>query len=213
MPKPTRVPVYVEAGAKRTFACATGWPGWCRAARTEDDAVQALAVYAPRYARVAARAGLALREPIELEVVERLSGTATTDFGAPDRALDSDSRPLPKAERERLLALMRAAWDEFDETVARSPAELRPGPRGGGRNRDRIVEHVLGAESAYARKLGVRVAQPDVGDAAAVESMRSAISDACGSATTSGRWPVRYFVRRLVWHALDHTWEMEDRRV
>lgn len=204
--------MYIEAGAKRTFACAIDWPGWCRAAKTEADAQQTLAAYAPRYAPVAARAGLALPEPFELDVVERVGGTATTDFGAPDRALDGDSRPLAKAERERLLALMRAAWDEFDETVARSPAALRRGPRGGGRDRDRMVEHVLGAESAYARKLGVRVTQPRAGDSEAIEPMRAAISNACRSSATRGAWPVRYFVRRLTWHALDHMWEMEDRR-
>ena len=25
------------------------------------------------------------------------------------------------------------------------------------------------------------------------------------------RWTPRYFVRRLVWHALDHAWEIQDR--
>jgi hypothetical protein len=26
-------------------------------------------------------------------------------------------------------------------------------------------------------------------------------------------WPARYAARRIAWHALDHAWEMEDRRV
>ena len=25
------------------------------------------------------------------------------------------------------------------------------------------------------------------------------------------RWTPRYFVRRVAWHVLDHTWEIEDR--
>ncbi len=24
-------------------------------------------------------------------------------------------------------------------------------------------------------------------------------------------WPVRFFIRRVVWHTLDHQWEMDDR--
>jgi hypothetical protein len=26
-------------------------------------------------------------------------------------------------------------------------------------------------------------------------------------------WPLRYFVRRVAWHVLDHAWEIEDRVV
>jgi hypothetical protein len=25
-------------------------------------------------------------------------------------------------------------------------------------------------------------------------------------------WPLRYAARRIAWHALDHAWEIEDRR-
>ena len=175
--------------------------------------MQALAAYAPRYAKVAVRADLAFPDPFDLDVVERLAGTATTDFGAPDRVLAGDGRPLAAKERERLISLMHAAWEELDATAAASPAALRRGPRGGGRDRDRMVEHLLGAESAYVRKLGVRHPQPPVGDAAAVASLRDAITAACRSAGTTGAWPVRYFIRRLTWHALDHAWEMQDRGV
>ena len=24
-------------------------------------------------------------------------------------------------------------------------------------------------------------------------------------------WPVRFFIRRVIWHTLDHLWEIEDR--
>jgi hypothetical protein len=49
-----------------------------------------------------------------------------------------------------------ARWPTFDEIAAASPAELRKGPRGGGRDRDRdqLIGHVVGADTAYARKLG-----------------------------------------------------------
>lgn len=41
-------PVGLEVGSKRVFAWALEWPGWCRAGRTEDLALEALAAYAPR---------------------------------------------------------------------------------------------------------------------------------------------------------------------
>lgn len=211
MAQRSRIPVYIETGAKRVFACAVDWPGWCRTAKTEDAALEVLAAYAPRYAPVAARAGLELPDSFELTVAERFPGTTTTDFGAPDNVRPADADHLTKAHCARLIAVMHAAWGTFDDTVVCAPAALRKGPRGGGRDRDRMVEHVLGAEQAYARKIGVRMPQPAVGDTAARASMRAAITAACNAGTTDTAWPVRYFVRRLAWHALDHAWEMEDR--
>jgi hypothetical protein len=211
MPRRSRVPAYIEAGRKRVFACTVDWPGWCRSAKNAAAALQALTDYAPRYARVAARAGLELPGSFELVCTEHFRGTTTTDFGAPDVVRPADSDALAKPDRARLIALMQAAWAAFDDIAARSPAALRKGPRGGGRDRDRMIEHVLGAEQAYARKIGVRHAQPAFSDAAAIGSLRTAISDACSAADAATPWPVRYFVRRLAWHALDHAWEMEDR--
>ena len=34
---------------------------------------------------------------------------------------------------------------------------------------------------------------------------------ASGSPLAGRHWPQRYAVRRIAWHALDHTWEIEDR--
>ncbi len=67
----TPVAVYLEVAAKRVFACALEWPGWCRSGKTEELALATLFDYAPRYAAVPARAGI--RFPagaaIRLEVV------------------------------------------------------------------------------------------------------------------------------------------------
>ena len=75
--------VYLEVGSRKVFACALDWPGWCRSAKNEDDALQVLADYAGRYAPVAATAGV--RFPTSaaagFDVVERLEGSASTDFG------------------------------------------------------------------------------------------------------------------------------------
>lgn len=64
---------------------------------------------------------------------------------------------------ERLASLLSAAWAVFDRVVDAASAELRKGPRGGRCDRGKIVEHVLGAEVMYARKLGIRMPQPALG--------------------------------------------------
>jgi hypothetical protein len=214
----SRIDVYLESGAKRTFACAVEWPGFCRSGRGEEQALAALAAAAARYAPVAESAGLDFPGDAagRLKVVERLPGTATTDFGAPDRQASSDSRPLRPAEAERLAALVAASWTALDRVVAGAPAELRKGPRGGGRDRDAIAAHVLGAEAGYSRRLGLRLKEPPQDDRDAVSAFREAILAALKTppAEPSGghkRWPVRYAARRIAWHALDHAWEIEDR--
>jgi hypothetical protein len=154
--------VYLEAGAKRVFACALEWPGWCRSGKTEEQALAALAAYAPRYAVVAreARVAFPVGAGTGFDVVERIKGTSGTDFGVPEREAAPDRDPLSQREAERLAALLAASWTVFDGVVAAAPPELRKGPRGGGRDRDAIRDHVIGAESIYARKMGIRVPDP-----------------------------------------------------
>lgn len=211
-------PVYLEVGAERTFACALDWPGWCRAARTGQLALEALAAYAPRYRVVADEAGIALAARVAdaFEVVERVKGDATTDFGAPAVVPDADGQPLTDRRAARQAALVGAAWSVFDRVVAGAPAELRKGPRGGGRDRDKILEHVVSAEAAYARKIGVRHRLPDPADRPAVAELRAAVEDAlrrarAGEPMAEKGWPPRYAARRIAWHVLDHAWEIEDR--
>jgi hypothetical protein len=212
------VSVYLELGSRRTFASARDWPGWCRPGKTEEDALQALTAAGSRYAAVAARAGLAFEtsQPADFVIVERLPGSATTDFGAPGAIAEGDAQPLAEADADRLEALLRACWEVFDAVVERAPAELRKGPRGGGRDRDKMAAHVIDAEGAYAPKIGLRRKPPHAGDRAAVAEWRAAIletlrSEPEAAAGTAGRWPVRYAARRIAWHALDHAWEIEDR--
>src|SRR6266581_9473548 len=150
--------VILELGKKRVFACAADWPGWCRSGRGEEQAIETLAAYQPRYAPVAQRAGLAL-PPVtagSFTVAERLPGGAVTDFGAPDKIASCDHEPLTGDDARRIAALTSAAWAAFGDIAAAAPARLRKGPRGGGRDRDQIVEHVIGADASFARKIGVR---------------------------------------------------------
>jgi hypothetical protein len=176
--------------------------------------LEALAAVAPRYAPVPKAARVVFAPGDGFVVVERLPGDATTDFGAPGAIAKAESKRLTKKEAGRLSALVAASWTVFDSVVEQAPAALRKGPRGGGRDRDAIVEHVLGAETAYARKLGLRLKQPAAGDHAAVRQHRNAIVAAIRAGTkgaTEGGWPARYVARRTAWHALDHAWEIEDR--
>ena len=212
------IEVSLEVGAKRVFASALDWPGWCRSGKGEQLALDALATAAPRYAVVATEAGFPLpAHPASLmDVVERLPGSASTDFGAPGAAGAADARPQTGEDGARLAALVAACWTVFDRVVAGAPAELRKGPRGGGRDRDKVVDHVLAAEVAYARHLGLRFRQPAHDDHDAISTLRAAILDALcqpsGGAPPSGKgWPLRYAARRIAWHVVDHAWEIEDR--
>jgi DinB superfamily len=192
------VAVYLEIGPKRTFAGAVEWPGWCRIGRDEAGALQALADHGPRFASVLRSAGIpfpGVRDAADLLVVERLAGDATTDFGAPGKAPSVDDRPLSDPELHRLRAILVACWAAFDREVGRaSGKELRKGPRGGGRDLESIVQHVLAAESAYVSKLGGKVPandEPPAADGALADGV-SAIGAALAADgdPSAGRVPV-----------------------
>jgi hypothetical protein len=206
--------VYLEVGKRRVFASAADWPGWTRSGKDEQSALAALVAASARYAVAAKAARITFAPGTKFEVAERLPGDATTEFGAPGAIAKAESKRLTKKEAGRLSALVAATWTVLDRVVEKAPSSLRKGPRGGGRDRDAILEHVLGAEAAYARKLGLRLPQPDPGDAAAVREHRNAIVAALRAGTkgvTERGWPARYAARRIAWHALDHAWEIEDR--
>jgi hypothetical protein len=207
--------VVIETGNKKVFATAIDWPGWSRSGKSEADALGMLADYAERYRRVAGLAG-AGPLPERFEVVERLDGSGATDFGVPDRVAEADHEPMSDAECERQLALLRACWSVFDDVASIVSAELRKGPRGGGRDRDKIVDHVVQADRGYGRQIGVRTPPFDSFDAEAVRAHHEAIFAAIpllrdGEPVKVNGWPVRYFIRRAAWHVMDHAWEMEDK--
>jgi hypothetical protein len=194
--------VYVEQGAKKAFASAAGWPGWCRSGKDEARALEALAAYAPRYAKVTRLAGIELAEDAtDFEVVEHLPGNATTDFGAPGVPSKEEANPQSPAASTRMLALLDAAWTYLDQVRATAPEALRKGPRGGGRDREKMYAHVIEAELGYSRHIGLRLKEPD----------RDAVREALRHPNQDNRWPAAYMARRIAWHALDHAWEMEDR--
>jgi hypothetical protein len=218
--------VYLEIGAKRTFAGALDWPGWCRRGIDEASALEALVDSAPRYARALRGTRLGFIRPpaaSSLEVVERLKGDATTDFGAPAKSPSADREPVRPADLRRFETILRASWRTFDRAVEQAEGrKLRKGPRGGGRSLEGIVDHVMGADAGYLNSLGWRhrwEEEADPGEELA--RTRKAVLE--GLAASAGgeiprrgprggvRWLPRYFVRRVAWHALDHAWEIEDR--
>lgn len=223
---PNTIDVYLEIGKKRTFASALDWPGWCRAGRDPAAALRALLDSAPRYAHLlhAAQIGFqAPADPSALVVVERLVGNATTDFGAPNVALARDTEPLDHAELERLQMLLRAYWQAFDTAIsAATDKQLRRGPRGGGRDLEAIVRHVLEGDRSDLARLAWQPARPETQSLneqlahtrlEILQALSAAVRDGLPARGLRGGaiWPPRYFVRRMAWHVLDHVWEIEDR--
>jgi hypothetical protein len=207
------VAVFIEAGSRRVFASALDWPGWARSGKSEELAVAALADYLPRYQPIAARAGLTVpADP--LAITERHEGQAkNADFGALGEIAPSETRRLSPADGGRLAALLAAAWAGFDEVAAVAPAQLRKGPRGGGRDTGQIIDHVLGAEAAYVRKLGLArdlAHGPDPATAIR-QAVIAALRDPASLVTPPKGWPPRTAARRMAWHVLDHLWEIEDK--
>ena len=219
------IPVALEVGARRVFASALEWPGWSRSGRDEEGALAALAAYGDRYRRALGTSARGLRVPGDasgFEVVERLEGDATTDFGAPGKAPAFDDAPLEAADLRRLERILLACWAAFDRAAeAARGKELRKGPRGGGRELRAIVDHVLDADGSYLSSLGARPARQgepverEAHLAAVLDLLRLRVrGDPPPRTPRSGRlWSPRYFVRRSAWHLLDHAWEIEDRVV
>jgi len=115
---------------KRWVAVAADWPGLERGGKTEDEAVEKLARYVPRYLPVAKRVrlGSELATQTDVDIIGRYKGTGSTDFwGISFAPSPLDRKPFDAPLFERNVRLLRAAWAEFDETAARVSAELRLG--------------------------------------------------------------------------------------
>jgi hypothetical protein len=214
------VRVMLEHGKKkRVVACAFDWPGWDRSARIGQDVLAVLATYRPRYAKVAELAGFGdeFEATGDFEVVEELEGTGMTDYyGVSARAASQERDRMNEAEFERKIALLQASWNTFDALAARVSPELRKGPRGGGRDRDRIIGHVNGGEiQEFARKVGVKVPLETRDDSKALRTYRDAfvgaITDHHARGEAARSWALQFLIRRCAWHMLDHAWELEDR--
>jgi hypothetical protein len=216
-----RVLVEEPTRGKRWVAVAADWPGLERGGKTEDEAVAKLASYLPRYLPVARRArlGSELTTQPSLEVIGRYPGVGSTDFwGISFAPSPLDREPFDASTFDRQVRLLRAAWAEFDATAASVSADLRLGPRGGGRTRDGIIRHVLVVEGEdFSRRVGAMSELEDLSTPVGlakhrtrfVEAMRAWYADG----KPLGKWRVPYLLRHTAYHVLDHTWEMQDRNL
>jgi hypothetical protein len=213
-----RVTLEIGPKDKQVVAVAPDWPGLERGAKTGEAAIARLQAYLPRYAPVANLAGMGAEfvATAAVDVVERYQGTGSTDFWGISFAFSGiDRQVVSSAALERELTLMQACWAFFDDVRSRVSAELQKGPRGGGRDRDRIVWHTLGAEHDWAAKLGLRTLDGAELTDESLRAHRDAYCNAIRAFHAQGKmartWPLRYLIRHTAFHTLDHAWEMEDK--
>ena len=212
--------VILEIGKKRRVVSgAMDWPGLDRWGQSEDEALDKLSTYHPRYAGVAERAGTgnAFARARDMMVVERVPGSSSTDFwGIAHVPSQIEGEVLSPADLERRLDLLCAGWADFDDIASRVSAELRAGLRSAGRSRDQIVRHVYASEAdQFSRKVEVRtpreiVLTPD-GLTAHRQAYLAAIRAYNGEGKPARTWPIQFLVRRTAQHVMDHAWELEDR--
>jgi hypothetical protein len=160
-----------------------------------------------------------------LDVVERLQGSPSIDFGTPYRVPTSDRAPVDAAELRRRQRLLRAGWRALDVAIeAATGGTRRTGPHGGGRALAGVSGHVIGSTLGSLGHVGWKFkleAGPDL--LQQLEQSRADIQKALTSAVHGElpahgprggvRWVPRYLVRCVAWHVLDHPWELEDRIV
>ena len=198
--------VYLEEGDRLVFAVSLDWPGWCRSARSADLALAQLHAYAPRYgAIVGVGVGVDAIDS-EFDVVGSVRGNATTDFGAPRVMGPWDDEILTDRERRAHVDVLASCWRYFDHVVESSGEDLLKGPRGGGRNRDAVVNHVREAERHFAPKVGARIAPRTPWPV-----QRELLTTQLLHGPADPRWPVGFALRIIAWHVVDHAWEIEDK--
>jgi len=217
----TRVTLEIGPKGKKVVAVAPDWPGLERGAKTEEDAIERLRSYIPRYSRVAKLAELdAEFDTIKnVKVVEQYPGTGSTDFWGISFAFSSiDKRGLSGDELERELTLMQACWAFFDDVRSRVSAEMQRGPRGGGRDRDGIIRHTFAAEQDWAKMIGVLTPDDAMLTGKGLKAHRDAYCHAIQDYYSQGKlagkmakWPLRYLIRHTAFHTMDHAWEMQDK--
>jgi hypothetical protein len=203
------VEAYVEATSKRAFAGAIDWPGWCRAGRDEEAALEALFERGHRFASVLEGSRVrfaAPARPATLKVVERLEGDATTDFGAPSIAPSRDASAI---DRRWLTGTSGSCGPAGWRSTTRSRAFTESCRRGRRMIAGRPPAYREGAAAADAAAIGAREEER----AAVLEGLERALVDGIPEKGPRGgaRWTARYVVRRAAWHVPAHAWETEDR--
>lgn len=213
-----RVMLEVGPKGKRVVAVAPDWPGLSRGAKTGEAAIERLLTYLPRYAPVANLAGMEAAFPASarIDVIEEYQGSGSTDFWGISFAFSEiDRQAMSSDELDRELTLMRACWTFFDDVRSRVSAEMRKGPRGGGRDRDHIVRHTVVSEQDWTKKLGMHPPEGALVTDEGLTAHRDAYCWAIRALHSRGEmartWPLRFLIRHTAFHTMDHAWEMEDK--
>jgi hypothetical protein len=218
---PVRTVIEHGTKDKRSVAFSLDWPGWSRGARSAELALEALESYRERYRPVAVLAGMAREFDAvgPLEVVEEQVGTGSTDFwGISFSPSLSERGQMSESDLERKIRLLQACWAFFDGVAARVSPEMRKGPRGGGRDRDRIIRHTIRTESEdFAKQVGLRIAEEAALTPDGLRQHRETYLAAI-RAYNAGKverrmrsWTLPFLIRHSAFHTLDHAWEMEDK--
>jgi hypothetical protein len=218
---PMRIVLERGPKGKKFVAYAVDWPGWSRGEKTSDGALETLAAYRDRYRPVAVLADLGneFDDSGPFDVVEERVGTGSVDFwGISFSPSSFEQEPMDAAELERKITLLQACWAYFDDVAARVSPEMRKGPRGGGRDRDRIISHTIRVESEdFAKKVGLAIPEHGALAPGALAPYRSAYIEAMrayqrGEFERPMRsWTLAFLVRHSGFHNMDHAWEMEDK--
>jgi hypothetical protein len=206
---------------KRSVAFGIDWPGWSRGGKTGELALETLESYRERYRPIAGLAGMAREFAAAgpLEIVEDRVGTGSTDFwGISFSPSATEQGPMGEAELQRAITLLQACWAFFDGVAARVSSEMRPGPRGGGRDRDGIIRHTIRVESEdFAKRVGLRIPEGAALTPDGLREHREAYVAAmhaynAGEVERPMRsWTLPFLIRHSGYHTVDHAWEMEDK--
>ena len=218
---PVRTVIERGPKGKRSVAFSLDWPGWSRGAKTPELALETLESYRERYRPIAGLAGMTREFDAAgpLEVVEDRVGPGSTDFwGISVAPSSTEQGPMGEDEFERAITILQACWAFFDGVAARVSEEMRKGPRGGGRDRNRIIRHTIRTESEdFAKQVGLRI--PEEG-ALSPDGLRRhresyvAAMRAYNAGEVEKRmrsWTLPFLIRHSAFHTLDHAWEMEDK--
>jgi hypothetical protein len=217
---PVRTVVERGPKGKKAVAFAIDWPGWSRGAKTPELALATLESYRERYRPVAVAARMAKEFDAAgtLDVVEDRVGTGSTDFwGISFSPSSFEHDPMDPAEFARNVKLLRACWAFFDGVAARVSPEMRKGPRGGGRDRDRIIRHTIRTESEdFGKQVGLRVPEEGALSPDGLRDFRVAYVAAmraynAGEGKRMRSWTLAFLIRHSGYHMMDHAWEMEDK--
>ncbi len=124
---------------------------------------------------------------------------------------------MDDAEIDRKFQLLHECWSFFDALAARVSADMRKGPRGGGRDRHQIIRHTIRTESEdFAKRLGLRIPEEGALTPKGLRDYRETYVATmraynAGEGNRMRSWNLPFLIRHSAFHTMDHAWEMQDK--